>query len=65
MNFLNKFSKNTQDINFNEKSSSGGQVLPFQQTDRQTDTTKQTVAVCNFANTPKKQKDILLHSELQ
>jgi len=32
---------------------------------RQTDMMKQTVVFCNFANTPQKQKDILLHCELQ
>jgi hypothetical protein len=33
--------------------------------DRQTDMTKQIVAFGNFANALKKQKDILLHYELQ
>ena len=55
--FSQQIFKKYSDKKFNDKPSSGGQVLPC----RQTDVTKQIVAFCNFANASKKHKDILLH----
>jgi len=41
-------------ITFNENSSTGSRVVSCVQTDRQTDMTKLTVAVRNFATAPNK-----------
>jgi hypothetical protein len=55
MNFLDIFSKNTQNIKFGESPSSGGRVVPCGQTDGQTGrrtdgkTRKITVTFLNFA----------------
>jgi hypothetical protein len=48
-NFLDRFSKNTQDTKFRENPSSGSQTVLCGRTDM----TKLTVAFCNFANAPK------------
>jgi hypothetical protein len=43
-----------RNIKFNENPSSGSRVPCVRRTDGQTDATKQTVALRNFANAPKK-----------
>jgi hypothetical protein len=52
VNFLNKFLKNTTNINCYENPSIANQVIPCGRTDRQTDT-KQIVTLRNVTNAPK------------
>ena len=52
-NFLDWFSKNTQNVDSYENQSSWNRVIPCGQADRQTYMTKLRVVFSNFAETPK------------
>jgi len=58
LNFLERFSKKSSNIEFDENPSSGSRVVSRGQTDGQTDMTKLTVAFRNFVNAPKKASHI-------
>jgi hypothetical protein len=49
---MDRFSINTQKIEFNENLSSGSRVVPYGQTDGRTDMTRLIVAFRNFADAP-------------
>jgi len=49
MNFLNRFSKKSSNIKFLENLPNGSHIVPCGQTDN----TKPTVALSNFANAPR------------
>jgi len=52
LNFLDRYSKNTEISNFIKTPSSGNIVVPCGRTVRETDTLALTVAFRNFANAP-------------
>jgi hypothetical protein len=54
LNFLERFSKNSSNIKFNQNPSIGSRVDPYGRTDKGTKMTKLIVTFRNFANTPKK-----------
>ena len=60
LNFLHRFSKNSQISNFIQIFSVGEELDPYGRTDgrttRQTDMTKLIVTVRNFSNAPKNQE---------
>ena len=53
MNFIDIFSKKSSNITFHQNPSSGSRVVSCGRTDRQTDVTKLTDALWNFAKAPK------------
>jgi hypothetical protein len=58
LNYLNRFSKNTQMPKFHENPFNGSRVVPCRRTYGQTDTMKLMVAFRNFAKAPKRLKSI-------